>query len=694
MVKQIIRRLGLRKLSKPKPKSVRLGIRGISVKLVGAFIIPVIFIILLGVISYNKALYGIVSNYKAAVNETMVATSKYFEIGFKSIASTVAQLAADEKVKDPAEYGSYKSVHKSIIAKLQTDELISNIHVFSIDKVGISTKAGAMKEDIYSEFIKQDGTMFQDDTDVIWVGNHPYIDSKFKTPNSQYGVSIIQKITDSSGFSGTGGNAVGFIVADVRIEIITDILNGFGWGDGSFSAFITTDGREINNTKDNTPIFITESFYQDTVKDTKESGLKNVNYEGKDYLFFYSKVNTSNSVICGMIPKALIEKQASDIKVLTIILVVIAAIIAILIGTILAANVSRVTRMMIDAFTKAANGDLTSKISVKRKDEFALLANSINYMLESVKELIEKVNSVSSTVSESSLNVKDTTNDLYQTTKEITQALEEIGVGMVYQSTDTDNCLKQMGSLSDKVSMMYQNAEKIELIAIDSGKITGDGIVLINDLHDKSVATSDITKTVIAEIEALSKESKSIESIIGVMNDIAEQTNLLSLNASIEAARAGDAGKGFAVVADEVRKLADQSLMASKQIQTIITKINNRTKETVHTARKAEEIVELQGIALNNTINVFNDINTRVGNLASTLQDITIEVGEIEKVKDVTLKAMTDISAVLEETVAGTEQIKTAANNQLAAVHNLNGTVGILSNDTNTLDNAIKTFKI
>lgn len=694
MLKRIIQRLRTIKSRRPKQNGANLGIRGISVKLVAAFFIPVIFIIMLGVISYNKASYGIVNNYKAVVEETIIATGNYFEIGFKSIASTVAQLAADEKMNDPSEYGSYKSIHKSIIAKLQTDDLISNIHVFSDDNVAISTKVGAIKDDIYSDFIANEGMMFADNTDFIWVGGHPFIDTKFKTQNSQYALSIIEKITDSSGFSGKGGKAVGFIVADVRIEAILDVLKGFDWGIGSYSAFITTDGREINNTTDNKPIFITEDFYQDAITGEDKSGLKEVKYDGKQYIFIFSKVNTSNSMVCGLIPMSLIKRQASEIKTLTFLLVIIAAIIAILIGTILAANISRVTRMMVDIFGKAAKGDLTSTISVNRKDEFALLADSTNHMLTSVKELIEKVNSVSSTVSASSHNVKESTNDLYQTTKEITQAIEEIEIGMVNQSSDTENCLKQMGILSEKVNMVYQNAEKIEHIALDSGRITGNGIILINDLHNKSVATADITKSVITVIEELAQESKSIEKIIGVINDIARQTNLLSLNASIEAARAGAAGKGFAVVADEIRKLADQSLVASKQIQNIIKNIDDRTKDTVNTARKAEEIVELQGMALTKTIDAFQDINERVENLASTLQEITSEVGEIEKVKDVTLKAMADISAVLEETVASAEQITATANNQLSAVHNLNNTVSILSNNTNTLDNAIKTFKV
>lgn len=87
------------------------------------------------------------------------------------------------------------------------------------------------------------------------------------------------------------------------------------------------------------------------------------------------------------------------------------------------------------------------------------------------------------------------------------------------------------------------------------------------------------------------RKSKSISNIVSAINDIAEQTNLLSLNASIEAARAGDAGRGFSVVAEEIRKLADQCLASSSQISSIVDEIVSKTGEVVNIARQAEDAV-------------------------------------------------------------------------------------------------------
>ncbi len=673
-----------------------LGIGSIKIKLLGAYAIPIVLIIALGVISYHKASYGIVSRFESAVNDTLEATGNYFDLGFNSIAATATQLAVEDYVKDPKQYGSMKGVHKSIIAKLAADELIGNIHVFSVEGVEISTKTGAMKENVFKGFIEtEEGNLFSDkDTDSVWIGRHPYIDTVFNTEPSKYAISIIKRINNSSGFSNNSGEVMGYVVVDVNPDTVTKALESLSWGDGSYSGFITPDGREINNSSAGDSIFTTQSFYEAAVKSEKMSDYRNVTFQGKEYAFVYAKTQTSGSMICGLIPRALIQKQASDIRVITIWIVVIAVIIAALSGALISLNFSNKTKRMVEVLVGAAEGDLSRQVEIKGKDEFAVLAENINHMLMNIKLLLEEVTQVSTEVAVSSNQVKNTSEGLFHSTGEITQAIEEIEKGMVNQTHDIEDCLMEMSSLSNKISLVYHDTEQIQEIAYGTSSITADGIVLINDLNDKSSATTEITKTVIQNIEALDAESKSIDSIMGVINDIAVQTNLLSLNAAIEAARAGEAGKGFAVVAQEVQKLADQSLEASKRIQTIIRRIQGCTKDTAMTARKAEDIVSVQTVALGKSIRVFEDINDRVENLADTLKGITEEVSEIEKIKNHTLDAITDISSVAQQTLAATEEINASAELQMEAVNHLNKTVEKLSDQTNSLNGAIERFKV
>jgi methyl-accepting chemotaxis protein len=671
------------------------GIHGIKIKLLGAFAVPVVFIILLGIISYQKASYGIVSNFKNAVKETITANEKYFNLGFKSIEATATELSVDDGLKDPKQYGSYKSIHKSIIAKMSTDEFISNIHIFSKDGVEISTKTGATKDDIYSGFINsEEGKLFNETSDKIWIGTHPFIDSEFKTDTGKYSLSLMKAVKNSSGFSEAGGEVIGYIVIDITPEAVYEVFNNFHWGDDSISGFVTGDGRELNNLQTDSPVFLEEGFYQKAVSKNDVNGSEYVTYHGEKYLFLYSKIDTSKAMICALIPDAQIMKQASDIKTITIIFVIVAFLAAALIGTFITTDIGKASAHMVAALTKAAKGDYTSRIKLKRKDEFSYLAEHLNLTFESMKALMEKITSVSSNVTASSEEVKLTASELHSSTKDITNAIEDIEKGMENQASDTESCLKQMSSLSDRINLVNRNTGEIEKIAGETKEVTGEGIILIEKLNERSQATANITQAVIKNIETLGLETKSISNIIHVIDEIAQQTNLLSLNASIEASRAGEAGKGFAVVAQAVRGLADQSLTSSKQIQQIIQAISERTKITVLSAKEAENIVALQSDALEKTIKVFTDIRLHVENLAVTLKGIIAEVDDIEKVKNTTLQAMTDISAVVEETVAVTEQISSSAANQLSAVQNLNETVSKLSKNTVALDDAIALFQV
>ena len=137
----------------------------------------------------------------------------------------------------------------------------------------------------------------------------------------------------------------------------------------------------------------------------------------------------------------------------------------------------------------------------------------------------------------------------------------------------------------------------------------------MEELNNATKSNIDITNKTIKDIEDLESESKAITEIIGVINDIAAQTNLLSLNASIEAARAGDAGRGFSVVAEEIRKLSEKSVSAAGEIEQIIRNITKKTQATAITVRQIEGISKTQEKRLLEVVNLFNNINAHVDEL-------------------------------------------------------------------------------
>ena len=387
-------------------------------------------------------------------------------------------------------------------------------------------------------------------------------------------------------------------------------------------------------------------------------------------------------------------KQAYEIRNLTIGITVVAIIIAFLIAIFLAYSIYKAIRSATVVLEKAAGGDLTGSVQMKRKDEFGILGNSINSMISNMKVLLNKVDQVSGLVQSSSDDVTRASGLLASSSDEICNAVSKIESGTSSQATEAENCLEQMALLSEKINTLTANTSAIESISNNTKTYASQGIEIIDKLSKRAKDTQDVTKAVIDGISKLNDESNMIENIVEVISSISVQTSLLSLNASIEAARAGDSGKGFAVVADEIRKLADESMQAVGKISDIITRINSQTVITVETARRAEQIVGAQQDALVTTVNLFNTINKYVEELVENLEDITSGIDQMSVTKDQTLSAIQSISDVSERSAASALQVSATIVNQMDAVKQLNNNAETLNNNSKDLLGAVTQFKL
>jgi methyl-accepting chemotaxis protein len=272
--------------------------------------------------------------------------------------------------------------------------------------------------------------------------------------------------------------------------------------------------------------------------------------------------------------------------------------------------------------------------------------------------------------------------------------MTEIEQGISQQAKDAEECLNQMDQLSQKIVLVSNNTKEITQIADNTKQNIEEGTIVTADLNNQTKSTIEITTSIINEIEKLAEKSLSIGKIINVINEITNHTNLLSLNASIEAARAGDYGKGFAVVASEIRKLAEQSQESVKDIKKIIGSIQEDTSNVVTIAKKAEEVLLLQESAVKNTTNSYQNINKSVENLMIYLNYITENVDNIEEARISTLGAIENISAVLEEIAASTNTVNQTSNKQLSSVEILNNSAGNLSGNADNLVTAVHKFQV
>jgi methyl-accepting chemotaxis protein len=677
-----------------------LGIfRSIRLKIFVGLLIPIVLLALYGTISYRKTEEAIITNYENSSLDTINAVSDYLNFGLTVIQEKSGELLLDSDIgeyynrPDGSAETNYINARHSVESAVQlvkkTNSFISGVHMIGKEAKTVSSEA-ATQDSIYETFSKSSIVKGFEDKKVkyIWVGEHKDLDGlvsseKIIYSSANYACSLIRSMNARNGY----------VVIDVSKQKLLDMFTEYDLGEGSIIAFVTKDGREVVKGSEDS-VFAMQSYYQSTIEAEETSGFSYQRYNGKEYLFLYSSVGDMGATICALIPKSTILEQVSGIKTLNKTVVTIAIIFAMITLVLVSGAVGIAISFLSKRIDQAATGDLTTSFDTKRKDEFLHLAKGIGNMLSDMRKLIGEVQEIGGKVSSSAGGVSENSEKLLIATKDISRTIDDIEQGIVQQASDTEQCLLQMASLSDQINQVYTNTNEIGQIANNTKKIASEGIIIIDELNNKAKATTDITHNVIVKIQEFETQSQDIGGFVNIINDIAAQTNLLSLNASIEAARAGDAGRGFAVVANEIRKLADQSVHAAKQIQNIVTMITDKTKDTVDTAMEAESIVGSQSEALNKTIQVFDNINEHVNNLASNLDNISGGIMKIESAKSDTMDAIQSISAVSEETAAASQEVSATAVSQIDSVERLLMAAQELEADAKKLEESISIFKI
>ena len=683
---------------------------GIRFKITVAFIVPVVLMIGLGVISYNRSAEALTSNYESSSKSTLDTAASYMNLIIETIRTASYDISVSTIAREYYGQTYAKDAYKesTVFSTLRTEiesRKIANKYIRNIAFVAnygnaISTALSYLDDSIYENVRKLDCAKRTDKEDFIWLGNHPELDDYIGT--SRYAFGIMRKAYNMK------FRQIGYVVVDVDYDEIANHIASINMGENAILALITPDGREISyknipvsdeaegqaNDSLDTEYIVNSELYDKILASEENGGSEYVEYNGEKYLLLYNKLESQGFMMVSLVPESYIIADADETARLTAAAVAVTALIVIVIGFILSTSMGTTIRKIMNGLEKASTGDLTVDIHTRRKDEFMILCESTNQMLGNIRALINKADTVAKALGNASERVGGNSGILLEETKSITTSISDVEKGIVMQANDAENCLTRMDDLSKKIGVVSENTGKIADIADVTKSTVSDGLATIDTLQDKVKATTQVTAEVISNIEDLEKASQSIANIVGAINDIADETSLLSLNASIEAARAGDAGRGFAVVAESIRKLAEQSLNSVNEIRNIVGKIQKQTVDTVEVAKQAEVIVNSQEEALKATIDVFHDIDKHVSGLAENLSQISAGIDAMEGAKKETLAAIESISAVAEETASAVTEVNEAAGRQLEAVKKLNNESEELIDRSEDLVEAINKFTI
>lgn len=342
-----------------------------------------------------------------------------------------------------------------------------------------------------------------------------------------------------------------------------------------------------------------------------------------------------------------------------------------------------------------ADGELKDyDIKIKSNDEIGQVYQSFKVMNQNLRSLVGNIQLTAGSLASQSLQLSSATDQTSQSLTQVVTTISEMAQGNSDQASMVQTTTDAISRVNDIVSDATEKTETAADKAQETLNLAIDGQDAIKRQSQKIVENNKYTNAVGESIQQLAAMADEIRNIVGVINNIANQTNLLSLNASIEAARAGDAGRGFAVVAEEIRKLAEQSGSSAGKIEDLVKSINGKIQETVVQMNQAKDSVISMEASADDTKKSFDRILGSVTDLAQIVKDVNIAFEEIsEQVEEVAKQAI-DISAVVEEASAGMEEISASSEEQLAAMETISNSSEELKNMANDLLTQVSKFKI
>lgn len=690
---------------KKKSKGIKKQHKGFSLnisikfQLLVGFLVPIFFVILVGIVSYKKAEEGMISNYETSALNTIETQVKYIDFGLSLIRGDSVQIKLDQEIQSlvGGTYNNDTSKSSSVFSKAVStlkvkstlNKFIQNLYIVPKSNVGIMGVEAGMGTipGYYEEWAATgEGQSIINGQSTEWIGSHPEIDALSKNDMDKYILSYVSVFPNKSAF----------IAADISTEAIIDNLQSIDISEGAMIGFVTADGREIlvkEDENDTEITFFEQDFYQECVGREELNGAEYITYNEENYLFLYCTSEETGATLIYMVPEIKVTASAAQIRQITIILVIVACVVAVLIGLGISMNISISMASIIRRLKKVADGDLTVHMKTKGRSEFSMLNRHIAEMIAHTRKLIQDAEGIVDMVNDSAVNVGNVSLKLGDSFHNIIGSIEEIDKGVTQQASDSQDCLGQMDSLSNKIEEIGNSIEQTAKSSETTKEIVTNSIDTMEALSGHTKETIAVTEKVKEDIKMLEQKSMAIGGFVDTINDIASETNLLSLNASIEAARAGEAGRGFAIVAEAIRKLADGSQQAANEINKVVEEIVEQTKETVSVAVNAEKIVGEQAELVNHTKANFRSIEECIEEMLTGIHQISNDISIIDTKRKETLEAIFSISSVAEETSAASGEVYHISKEQMDVVESLKQASKNLEEKMIELENALGAFK-
>lgn len=375
-------------------------------------------------------------------------------------------------------------------------------------------------------------------------------------------------------------------------------------------------------------------------------------------------------------------------------IIAIVVLIAIIISFIMGRRLMRPLVKVSTIIEDVANGNIEADFSVVKEsnDEIGLIIEKMKELTQSLGSIVGKIRNSSDTMSSNSYELNDTSSQTLAANNEISKAVEDVAEGSTGMAASISKINENLLEMSNETKDINASVDEIknQTVAVqDSSKIMNDKIKSMQDSsHKMDEGISAISK----RIETVNTTVDKVSNIVSVIEEISSETNLLSLNASIEAARAGDAGKGFAVVAQEIRVLSDNTNTELENIKQIISSLVEECRYCVQASGTIVEDNAKQKEEIKAVLDEFGSLDEQIQKTAEKADEIEELVTAMIELNDDITKSSNSLTDVSAANAAATEEMNANIEELNAMMHGVSEMAGHMNEESDGLKEALSFF--